>query len=162
GPTTLDEVQLAVVWLRRGWQRMALVAWLRATLFPTAGAETAGAGLLPAVAARGLAAVAAVFPQVVLEGVHPCLEVENEGSQHPYQGQHGFFTLQVGGMDIFWGRQTLGCHVIQYALFLSALHEGMLNFLVCLSSHNPLLITVCPIMRSSIATVARASASKSW
>jgi hypothetical protein len=114
---------------------MALVASLSATLFPTAGAETAGAGLRQSVAARGLAAVAAVFPQVVLEGVHPCLEGEDEGSQYPHQGQHGFFTLHVGGMDIVWGRQALGCHVIQYALFLSALHEGMLNFLVCLSSH---------------------------
>src|SRR5215831_13317129 len=134
-PTTLDGVQLAVVRLGHGMQRMALVAWLRAALFPTAGAEAARAGLLQAIAARGFAAVAAVFPQVVLEGVHPCLEVEEEGSQYPHQGQHGFFTLHVGGMDIVGGRQALGCHVIQYALFLSALHEGMLNFLVCLSSH---------------------------
>src|SRR5215831_1892131 len=134
-PTTLDGVQLAVVRLGHGMQRMALVAWLRAALFPTAGAEAARAGLLQAIAARGFAAVAAVFPQVVLEGVHPCLEVEDEGSQPPYQSQHGFFTLHVGGMNIFWGRQALGCHVIHYALFLSALHEGVLNFLVCLSSH---------------------------
>jgi hypothetical protein len=38
GPTTLDGVQLAVVWLRHGLQGMAFVAWLSATLFPTAGA----------------------------------------------------------------------------------------------------------------------------
>src|SRR5262245_14925368 len=62
GPTPLDGVQLAVIRLGHGVQRMALVAWLSAALFPTAGAETARAGLLQAVAARGLAAVAAVFP----------------------------------------------------------------------------------------------------
>jgi hypothetical protein len=38
-------------------------------------------------------------------------------------------------MDIVSGRQALGGHGIQYALLFSALHEGMLNFLVCLSSH---------------------------
>ena len=38
-------------------------------------------------------------------------------------------------MDIFWGRQALGCHIIYYALFLATLHEGMLNSLVYLSSH---------------------------
>jgi hypothetical protein len=119
---------------------MALVAELSATLFPTAGAETAGAGLLQAGAARGLAAGAAVFPQVVLEGVHPCLEVADEGSHYPHQGQHGFFTLHGGGMDIVWGRQALGCHGIPYALFLSALHVGMLNFLVCLSSYLFVLV----------------------
>src|SRR5262245_24816429 len=32
-------------------------------------------------------------------------------------------------MDIVWGRQALGCHVIHYALFLSASHEERLNFL---------------------------------
>jgi hypothetical protein len=41
----------------------------------------------------------------------------------------------VGGMDIFWGRQALGCHGIYYALLLSALHEGMITLLVCLSSY---------------------------
>ena len=48
-------------------------------------------------------------------------------SQHTHQGQDGFFALHVGGMDIFWGRQALGCHGIYYARFLSALHEGMIN-----------------------------------
>jgi hypothetical protein len=38
-------------------------------------------------------------------------------------------------MHIFWGGKTLGYHVSQYALFLSVLHEGKINFLVCLSSH---------------------------
>jgi hypothetical protein len=80
--------------------------------------------------------VAAVFPQLVLAGVHPCLEVEDEGSQPLSQGSHGFFTLQVGGMDIFWGRQALECHVIYCALFLATLHEGMRNSLVYLSSHH--------------------------
>src|SRR5712691_437967 len=157
GPTTLDGVKLVVVRLGRGLQRMALVAWLRATLFPTAGAETVRAGLLQAVAARGLAAVAAVFPQVVLEGVHPCLEVEDEGSQHSHQGQHGFFTLQAGGMDIVWGRQFLGCHIIHYALFLSALHEGMLHFLVCLSSYLHMMFRLAPCAKMAPQLVSRLS-----
>src|SRR5215831_3708416 len=115
---------------------MALVAWLSATLFPTAAPETARARLLQAVAARGLAAVAAVFPQLGLDSVHPCLEVEDDSHQRPHQGQYGFFALLAGGMDIFWSRQTLGCHGLYYALVLSALHEGMITLLVCMSSYN--------------------------
>src|SRR4029453_4258355 len=38
-------------------------------------------------------------------------------------------------MDIVWGRQASWCHIIHYALFLSALHAGMINFLMYLSSH---------------------------
>src|SRR5688572_15928317 len=52
GPTTLDGMELAVVRLGRGMQRMALMAWLSPTLVATAGAETARAGLLQAVTAR--------------------------------------------------------------------------------------------------------------
>jgi hypothetical protein len=85
-------------------------------------------GLLQSVTARGLAAVATVFAQLVLKGLNPCLEVEDEGRQLPHQGQHSFFALHVGGMDIFWGRQFSRCHIIYYALFLPALHEGILNF----------------------------------
>ena len=116
-------------------QRMALMAWLSAALFAAAGAETARARLPHTVAARGLATVSAVFPQLVLDSVHPCLEVEDDSSQRPYQGQYGFFALHVGGMDLFEGRQALGCHGIYYALLLSALHEGMITLLVCLSSY---------------------------
>ena len=65
-PTTLDGVKLAMVGWGRSWQCMALVAWLSAALFATARAETARAGLLQSVAARGLAAIVAVFPQLVL------------------------------------------------------------------------------------------------
>jgi hypothetical protein len=36
----------------------------------------------------------------------------------------------------------LGYHAIHYALFLSALHEGVLNFLVCLSSYAEKKCTV--------------------
>src|SRR5215471_16375411 len=39
-------------------------------------------------------------------------------------------------MDIFWGRQASWCHVVYCAQFLSVLHEGMINFLVCLSSND--------------------------
>jgi len=105
---------------------MALMAWLRTALFPTAGAETARARLSQAITARGLAAVAAVFPQLVLNSVHPCLEIEDESSQRTYQGQYGFFALHIGSMDIFWGRQALGCHGLYDALWLSALHESRL------------------------------------
>jgi hypothetical protein len=96
-------MELVVVRLRHGVQRMALVAWLRAALFPTAGAETARAGLLQAVTARGRAAIAAVFPQLVLSGVHPCLEVEEKRGQRAHQGQDGFFALHVGSTDLFLG-----------------------------------------------------------
>src|SRR5262245_24758728 len=122
--------------LDHGVQRMTLVAWLSAALFATAGAETARAGLLQSITARGLATVAAVLLQLVLDSVHSCLEVDDEGSQPLHEGQHGFFALHVGNMDIVWGRQALGCHAIHYALFLSALHEGMINFLMYLSSHK--------------------------
>jgi hypothetical protein len=115
---------------------MALVAWLSAALFPTAGTETARARLLQAVAARGLAAVAAVFPLLGLNSGPSCLEVEDDSSQRTHQGQYGFFALLVGGMDIVWGRQTLGCHDLYYAPLLSALHEGMITLLVCLSSYQ--------------------------
>ena len=37
-------------------------------------------------------------------------------------------------MDIFWGRQTLGCHGIYCARLLSVLHQGMITLLVCLSN----------------------------
>ena len=134
-PATPDGVKLDVVRLRHGLQRMAFVAWLSAALFATPLTQTARAGLLQAVAARRLAAVAAIFPQLGLKGLNPCLEIEDEGSQRPHQGQYGFFALHVGGMDICWGRQALGCHGIYYALLLSALHEGMLTLLVCLSSY---------------------------
>ncbi len=92
-PTTLDNGVVDVVQLGHGVQRMALVASLRTALFAAAGAQTAWTGLLPSVAARGLAAVAAVFPQLVLQGLHPALEVEDEDSQRPHQGQHGFLAL---------------------------------------------------------------------
>jgi hypothetical protein len=129
-------VEVEVVWLRHGWQCVALVAWLRPALFAAALAQIVWAGLLQSVAARGLAAVAAVFPQLGLDSVHPCLEVEDDSSQRTHQGQYGFFALFVGGMDLFWGRQTLGCHGLYYALLLSALHEGMITLLVCLSSYG--------------------------
>jgi hypothetical protein len=38
---------------------------------------------------------------VILESVHPCLEVEEDSRQRTHQGQYGFFALHVGGMDIF-------------------------------------------------------------
>jgi len=134
-PTTRDGVEVAVVRLGHGVQRMTLVAWLCTAFFATAGAETARAGLLQAVAARGLAAIAAVFPSGGLASVHPCLKVDDEGRQALHEGQHGFFALHVGSMDIVWGRQASWCHVVYYALFLSALHEGIMNFLMHLSSH---------------------------
>ena len=128
-PTTLYGVEVDVVGLRHGLQRVALVAWLRPALFAAALAQIVRARLLQSVAARGLAAVAAVFSQLVLQGINPGLEVEDEGSQLTYQGQHGFFALQVGGMDIFWGRQASWCHAVYYAPLLSVLHWGMINFL---------------------------------
>jgi hypothetical protein len=103
-PATFYGVELVVVRLGHGWQRMALMAWLSATLFAAALAQTARAGLVQSVAARGLAAVAAVFSHLVLKGLNPCLKVEDEGSQLPNQGQHGFLALSVDGMDIFWVR----------------------------------------------------------
>jgi hypothetical protein len=125
-----------VVWLSHGLQRVALVAGLRTALSAAALAQIVRAGLLQSVAARRLAAVTAVFPQVVLKGFNPCLEVEDEGSQLPHQGPYGFFTPQVGGMDIFWGRQASWCHAVYCARFLAVLHQGMMNFLVCLSSNH--------------------------
>ena len=134
-PTTLYGVEVDVVWLRHGVQRVALVAWLRTALFAAALAQIVRAGLLQSVAARGLAAVAAVFPQAVLKGVNPCLKVDKEGRQLTHQGLYGFFALQVGGMNIFWGRQVSWCHAAYCARFFSVLHQGMINFLVCLSSN---------------------------
>jgi len=136
-PATLYGVEVDVVWLRHGVQCVALVAGLRTALFAAALAQIVRAGLLQSVAARGLAAVAAVFPQVVLKGCNPCLEVEDEGSQLSHHGLYGCFALQVGGMDIFWGRQASWCHAVYCARFLSVLHQGMINFLVCLSSNKP-------------------------
>jgi hypothetical protein len=118
---------LAVVRLGHGMQRRTLVAWLRAALFPTAGAAAARAGLLQAVAARGLAAVAAILPHVVLKSFHPCLESEEEGNQFTHQGPYGFFAPPVDGMDIFWGRQALWCHAVYCARFLSVLHQRMMT-----------------------------------
>jgi hypothetical protein len=135
-------VEVDVVWLRHGWQRVALVAGLRPALFAAALAQIVRAGLLQSVAARGLAAVAAIFPQVVLKGFNPCLEVKDEGRQLTHEGPYGFFALQVGGMDIFWGRQGLWCHAVYCARFLSVLHQGMMNFLVCLSSNDETIIIV--------------------
>jgi len=126
-PAPLDGVELAVVRLGYGVQRMALVAWLRTALFAAPCAQTARAGLLQSVTARGLAAVATVFAQLVLKSLNPCLEVEDEGSQLPHEGQHGFFALHVGGMDIVSGRQVSGYHVIYCALLLAVLHEEMLS-----------------------------------
>jgi hypothetical protein len=113
--------------LRHGWPRGALVAGLRTALSAAALAQIVRAGLLQSVAARGLAAVAAVFPQVILKGFNPCLEVEDEGSQLPHQGPYGFLASQVGGMDIFWGRQASWCHAVYCARFLSVLHQGMMT-----------------------------------
>src|SRR6516165_7586543 len=117
------------------------MAWLRPALFATALTQIVRAGLLQAVAARGLAAVAAVFPQVILKGVNPGLEVEDESRQLTHQGLYSFFALQVGDMDIFWGRQASWCHAVYCARFLSVLHQGMMNFLVCLSSNHFLIIS---------------------
>jgi hypothetical protein len=129
-----------VVWLRDGLQRVTLMAWLRPALCAAALAQMVRAGLLQAVAARGLAALAALFPQVVLKGFNPCLEGEEEGRQLTHEGPYGFFALQIGGMDIFWGRQTSWCHAVYCARFLSVLHQGMIHFLVCLSSNK---LTFC-------------------
>jgi putative transposase len=90
--------------------------------------RTARAELLQSVAARRLAAV---FPQLGLKGLNPCLEVEDEDSQRIHQGKYGFFALHVGGMDICWVRQASWCHRVYCALFLAVLHWGMINFLVC-------------------------------
>jgi hypothetical protein len=68
------------------------------------------------------------------------VEGNDEGHQHLYHGQPGFFALHVGGMDIVWGRQASWSHAIHHAPFLSALHKGMVNFLMCLSSHKYLRI----------------------
>jgi hypothetical protein len=125
-----------MVWLRHGLQGVALVAWLPPALFATALAEIVRAGLLQAVAAWGLAAVTAVFPHAVLKGVNPCLQVDKEGRQRTHQGLYGFFALQVGGMNIFWGRQVSWCHAVHCARFLSVVHQGMINFPVCLSSNS--------------------------
>ena len=84
----------------------------------------------------GLTAGAAVLSYVGFKGLTPCREGEEEGRQPPHQSEHGCFALHVGGMDIFWRRQFSGCHRIYDAPLLSALHEGMLNFLVCLSSYR--------------------------
>jgi hypothetical protein len=127
---------VAGVRLGHGVERMALGAGLSVPLVATAGAETARAGLLEALTARGRAALAAGLPPWVLSGVHPCLEVEEKGGQRPHQGQDSFCTLHVGGTDIFRGREALGCQGLSYALLSSALHEGMLNFRVCLSSYQ--------------------------
>ena len=78
---------------------------------------------------------------MVLDSVHPCLEVEDDSRQRTHQGQYGCFALHVGGMDIFWGRQALRSHGIYYALVLSALHEGMIPLLVCLSSYRKSLLS---------------------
>jgi hypothetical protein len=129
-------VEVEVIWLRHGVQRVALVAWLRPALFAAALAQIVWARLLQSVAARGFAAIAAIFPQVVLKGFNPCLEVEDEGRQLTHEGLDGFFALQVGGMDIFWGRQVSWCHAVYCARFLSVLHQGMFHFLVCLSSNE--------------------------
>jgi hypothetical protein len=126
-PATLDGVELAVVRLDDGVQRMAFVAWLSTALFAAPCPQTARARLLQSVTARRLAAVATVFAQLVLKGLNPCLEVEDEGSQLPHQGQHGFFALQVGAMDIVSGRQVLGYHGMYCALLCSVLHEEMLS-----------------------------------
>ena len=83
---------------------MAFVAWLSTALFAASCTQTARARLLQSVTARRLAAVATVFAQLVLQGLNPCLEVEEEGSQLPHQGQHGFFALHVGDMNIVSGR----------------------------------------------------------
>jgi hypothetical protein len=128
-------VEVDVVWLRHGVQRVARVAWLRTAFFAAALAQIVRAGLLQSVAARGLAALAALFPQVALKGFNPCLEVADEGSQLTHEGPYGFFALQIGGVDIFWGRQAAWCHAVYCARFLSVLHQGMINFLVYLSSN---------------------------
>jgi hypothetical protein len=39
-------------------------------------------------------------------------------------------------MDIVWGRQASWCHAVYCARLLSVLHQGMINFLVCLSSND--------------------------
>ena len=135
-PTTLDGVEVEVVWLRHGWQGGALVAWLPTALCAPALAEMVRVGLLQAVATRGLAAGAAGVPQAVLKGVNPGLEGAQEGRQRTHQGLYGFFAPQGGGMDIFWGREPLWCHAVYCARVFSIVHQGMLNFLVCLSSNK--------------------------
>jgi len=45
-PATLYGVEVDVVWLRHGMQRVTLVAWLRTTLFAAAVAQIVRAGLL--------------------------------------------------------------------------------------------------------------------
>ena len=135
GPAPLYGVEMDVGGLRHGWPRGALVAGLRTALAAAALAQSVRAGLLQSVAARGLAAVAAVFPQVVLKAFHPCLEVADEGRQRPHQGPYGFLASQGGGMDIVWGRPASWCHAVYCARFLAVLHQGMMHFLVCLSSN---------------------------
>jgi hypothetical protein len=103
-PATLDGVELAVVRLDDGVQRMACVAWLSTALLTASCTQTARARLLQSVTARRLAAVATVCAQLVLKGLNPGLEGEDEGSQLPHQGQQSFFALHVGGMDIVSGR----------------------------------------------------------
>jgi hypothetical protein len=45
-PTTLYRVEVDVVWLRHGVQRVTLMAWLRPALFAATVAQIVRAGLL--------------------------------------------------------------------------------------------------------------------
>ena len=94
----------------------------------------------PSAAPGAGAALVAVLPQVVLSGVHPCLEVEEKDGHGTPQVQDGCCALPVRSPDIVWGREVLGGHVLYYAMGSAAVHEGMVHFLVCLCSSNLCMI----------------------
>src|SRR5262245_37946389 len=96
GPPRLDGVKGARGRRGHGGPGRAIGAWRRTALFSAAGAEPAHTRLPPAVAARGLVAVAAVWPPAGLESVPPGLEVEAASRQRPSQGQDRFFALHGG------------------------------------------------------------------
>src|SRR5262245_24615949 len=62
-PAPLYGVEMDVVWLSHGLQRVALVAGLRTALSAAALAQIVRAGLLQAVAARGLLLLRLFFPR---------------------------------------------------------------------------------------------------
>ena len=102
-PATLDGVALAVVRLDDGVQRMAFVAWRVPLCCRFLYAHCVGDSSIRH-CSEACCCCDCFCPQLVLKGLNPCLEVEEEGSQLPHQGQHGFFALHVGGMHIVAGR----------------------------------------------------------
>ena len=118
----LDPVYLAVFWMLHRFQGMPFVPRLTTALLAAALAQTARSRLLQPIAGGRLAAVATVLRYLIFQLLHSACQLQDHRDQGIEQRYDRLFPLQVSGVDIFVGGQTIHHHSVNSIWRLSVLH----------------------------------------